>query len=213
MPDLDAAAPLIDAIFGTAPKERALPYALCGGARSRINAPARCLLQLLALASSRCTATALFALLQQASVARRFGLDEEALAQVHAWLLECRLPLGTGRAAPRQLRAAGHAAPHAGRCAAAPVPRLCAARTRMTKPSTACSAPATAEGSRALALGALWRFALALQRAHADLQQPKLPEAWAGDAGWPARRLPGASRRRDAGRPARAAPDAAPTGR
>ena len=34
-PDLEAAAPLIDAVFGTAPKERALPYALCGARRSR----------------------------------------------------------------------------------------------------------------------------------------------------------------------------------
>ncbi|HYN60623.1 MAG TPA: exodeoxyribonuclease V subunit gamma, partial [Rubrivivax sp.] len=40
-PDLDAAAPLIDALFGTAPKERYIPYALCGRRRSGVNLPAR----------------------------------------------------------------------------------------------------------------------------------------------------------------------------
>jgi len=87
-PDLDAAAPLIDAVLGSAPKARALPYALCGGARSRLNEPARCLLQLLALAGARCTATEVFALLQQGPVARRFGLDADALDRIHDWLRE-----------------------------------------------------------------------------------------------------------------------------
>ena len=87
-PDLDAAAPLIDAIFGTAPKDRALPYALCGARRSSLNRPARCLLALLGLAGSRCGASEVFALLQQPPVARRFGLDDDALVQVHDWLRE-----------------------------------------------------------------------------------------------------------------------------
>jgi len=178
MPDLDAAAPLIDAIFGTAPKERALPYALCGGARSRVNAPARSLLQLLALASSRCTASALFALLQQGCVARRFGLDEHALAQVHGWLLEAGFHWGLD-------------APHRARFELPATPRhtLADALQRLflgyALPQAHGAAfdgligAGAAEGSRALALGALWRFALALQRLHADLQRPRHPEIWA----------------------------------
>ena len=158
MPDLDAAAPLIDAIFGTAPKERALPYALCGGSRSRINAPARCLLQLLALASSRCTATALFALLQQDSVARRFGLDEEALAQVHGWLLESGFHWALD-------------APHRASFELPATPRhtLADALQRLflgyalpdphDEAFDGLLGAGAAEGSRALALGALWRFA------------------------------------------------------
>ena len=87
-PDLEAAAPLIDAVFGAVPGDRALPYALCGVRRSRADAPARCLLQLLALAGSRCSASEVFALLQQPPVARRFGLDDDALQQLHGWLLD-----------------------------------------------------------------------------------------------------------------------------
>ena len=70
--------------------------------------------------------------------------------------------------------------------------------------STACSAPGDAEGSRATALGALWRFAHRLQRAHDEMQLPKLPDAWAACAVRAARRLR-ASRRRRAGRSARTA--------
>ena len=177
-PDLDAAAPLIDAIFGTTPKERALPYALCGGSRSRVNAPARCLLQLLALATSRCTATALFSLLQQDCVARRFGLDAEALAQLHAWLLEAGFHWGLD-------------APHRASLDLPATPRhtLGDALQRLflgyALPDGLGEAfdgrlgVGAAEGSRALALGALWRFAVALQTAHAALQPPKPPEAWA----------------------------------
>ena len=87
-PDLDAAAPLIDALFGTAPRERYMPYAISGRSRSGVNLPARALLALLALAASRCTASELFAAAAAAAVARRFGLDDEALAQVHEWLRE-----------------------------------------------------------------------------------------------------------------------------
>jgi exodeoxyribonuclease V gamma subunit len=177
-PDLDAAAPLIDAIFGTAPKERALPYALCGGARSRVNAPAKGLLQLLALAGSRCTATELFALLQQGLVARRFGLDDDALAQVHAWLLDAGFhwaldgPHHAGFELPATPR---HTLTDA-------LQRLFLGYALPEQQDTAFDGllgAGNAEGSRALALGALWRFALALQRAQAELQQARPPQAWA----------------------------------
>ena len=177
-PDLDATAPLIDAIFGTAPKERALPYTLCGGARSRVNAPARCLLQLLALASSRCTATELFALLQQGLVARRFGLDEQALAQVHAWLLDAGFHWALD--APHRASFELPATPR--HTLADALQRLFLGYALPEQQDAAFDGllgAGNAEGSRALALGALWRFALALQRAHADLQQARPPEAWA----------------------------------
>jgi len=85
-PDLDATAPLIDAVFGTAPRERFIPYSITGRARSRANGIARALLQLLALLGSRCGVSEVFGLLQQAPVARRFGLGAEALDRVHEWL-------------------------------------------------------------------------------------------------------------------------------
>ncbi len=177
-PDLDAAAPLIDAIFGTAPKARALPYTLCGGSRSRVNEPARVLLQLLALATSRCTATAVFALLQQGLVARRFGLDDAALAQVHAWLLEAGFHWALD--APHRASFELPATPR--HTLADALQRLFLGYALPEHQEAAFDGllgAGNAEGSAAAALGALWRFVVALQRAHADLQRPKTPEAWA----------------------------------
>lgn len=177
-PDLDAAAPLIDAVFGTAPKERALPYALCGARRSQANPMARCLLALLSLAASRCRAGEVFGLLQQPPLARRFGLDDDALARVHVWLREAGFhwALDAAQRARFELPAEprhtlddalqrlflGYA-----------LPASCA------QPFDGRLGAGDAEGSDALALGALWRYAAALQRMVDALQQPRLPEAWA----------------------------------
>ena len=178
LPDLDAAAPLIEAVFGTQPKERALPFAICGGRRSRVDLPARCLLALLALPASRCTASEVFALLQQPPVARCFGLDEAALAGLHEalrdtgfhWALDGAQRQGQGLPGSERFtlddalqrlflgfaQPAGGAAPFAGRLGAG-----------------------DAEGQDALALGALWRFATALQETLAALRPPRLPADWA----------------------------------
>ena len=177
-PDLDAAAPLIDALFGTAPRERWMPYAISGRARSGANLPARTLLALLGLAASRCTASELFALLQQPAVARRFGLDDTALAQVHEWLREAGFHWALD-------------AKHLSRLGLPQQPRhtLADALQRLflgyalpaqaSEPFQGLLGAGDAEGSRAAALGGLWRFAHRLQRAHDELQRAKLPDAWA----------------------------------
>jgi len=85
-PDLDAAAPLVDAVFGNVPRERRIPYAISGRGRVGVNAAARALLDLLALAGSRFAASAVFDLLQQPIVQRRFGLDAEALDSLRGWI-------------------------------------------------------------------------------------------------------------------------------
>ena len=177
-PDLDAAAPLIDAVFGTMPKERTLPYALCGARRSRANPVARCLLALLALAGSRCSAGEVFGLLQQPPVARRFGLDDGALARLHDWLRDAGFhwALDAAQRASFDLPATkrhtlddalqrlflGYA-----------LPAACG------QPFDGQLGSGDAEGTEALALGALWAYAAALRRMVDTLQQPRLPEAWA----------------------------------
>lgn len=179
-PDLEAAAPLIDAVFGTAPPERHLPYTITGRARSRVNAPARALLALLDLAASRCAASELYAVLQQPIVARRFGLDDAALADLHDALLASGLRWGLDaahRAAaglpaePRHTLAdaldrlfLGHAMPAdagepiAGRLGLLPAGDL--------------------EGSDALVLGALHRFAEALRELQAGVSRPQPRARW-----------------------------------
>ncbi|MEO7245811.1 MAG: exodeoxyribonuclease V subunit gamma, partial [Rubrivivax sp.] len=87
LPDLEAAAPLIDAVFGTVPPARRIPYRITGRPRSVVDAPARALLALLALPTSRVGASQVFALLQQPLVARRFGIaDDDALQRMHGWI-------------------------------------------------------------------------------------------------------------------------------
>ncbi len=176
LPDLETAAPLIDSVFGTAPAALALPFTITGRAVSQVNPAARALLDLLALAGSRCTASAVFGLLQQPVVAARFGLDDEGLARVHGWLLDAgvhwaldgdqRAGLGLD-ADPRHSWAdgldrlfLGHALPSdAG-------------------PFDGRLGAGEAEGSAALALGALWAFVQALASLRQRVAQPLPAMDW-----------------------------------
>lgn len=85
-PDLDAAGPLIEAVFGNAPPARHIPFTLTGRARSTINEPARAFLQLLTVATSRFTASGVFDLLQQPILARRFGIEPDDLDVIRDWI-------------------------------------------------------------------------------------------------------------------------------
>ncbi len=85
-PDLAKTAPLIDAVFGNALPPRHIPYAITGRPRSEENPVAGALLAALTLAPSRFAASEVFDLLQRPIVARRFGLDADALASVHRWI-------------------------------------------------------------------------------------------------------------------------------
>ncbi|UUX94247.1 exodeoxyribonuclease V subunit gamma [Aquabacterium sp. J223] len=163
-PDLDATAPLVEAVFGTVPAERALPFSISGRSRSRLNPLAQALLGVLALAGARCTVTEVTGLLAQPPVARRFGLDDEALAQlgdalnaagVH-WGLDGaqRQALGLGDAGAHSFEDGldrlllGHALP-GDRPPSAPL----AGRLPV----------GDIEGRRALPLGALWQLVQRLQ--------------------------------------------------
>ncbi len=106
-PALQDAAPLIDAVFGNAPDVRRIPYTITGRARATQNVAARALLDVLALATSRFQASAVFELLQQPIVGatlrhRRCG------ARVHPRLdARFRHPLGHRRAASGDVRSSG----------------------------------------------------------------------------------------------------------
>jgi exodeoxyribonuclease V gamma subunit len=176
-PDLDAAAPLVDAIFGTAPPERRIPLTVTGRARSRVNAVARVLLELLALAGSRFTATAVFGLLQQPLVARRFGIDTAGLARVHAWLEDA----GIHWALDAQHRASFALPAQARYTFDDGLARLFlgyALPAQMSAPFEGRLPAGDAEGSDALALGAMWRFVDALAVLHREAMAPRDALAW-----------------------------------
>ena len=176
-PDLEAAAPLIDSVFGTAPRDRALPYTVTGQAVSQVNAPARALLAALALAGSRCTASTVFGLLQQPVVARRFGLDEDDLAQVQRWLLAggVHWALDAGHRAALGLPAVARHSLADG------LDRLFlgyALPSQAQVPFDSRLPAGAAEGTGALPLGALWRFAELLHQLQTRTAESLSPSAW-----------------------------------
>ena len=86
-PDLEAAAPLIDAVFGNVPKARAIPVRdhRPAGERAqslRAGAAVACSPS----PTSRFQASAVFELLQQPIIARRFGIGDAELEAIHAWI-------------------------------------------------------------------------------------------------------------------------------
>ncbi len=176
-PDLEAAAPLIDAIFGTAPADRRIPFHVTGRGRSSVSPAARALLDLLALAGSRYAASAVFGLLQQPIVARRFGLATDDLAQVHTWLHDAGVhwALDAGHRASFGLPAQSRYSFADG------LDRLYlgyALPTRVDAPFGARLPAGDAEGSDAVALGALWRFVGLLAALHRRVAAPLAATDW-----------------------------------
>lgn len=176
-PDLPGAAPLIEAVFGTMPPQRRIPFAITGLGRNTVNAPVRAFLQLLALAASRCTATDVFGLLQQPVVARSFGLDDEGLLQVHDWIRESGIRWGLDRdhVAGLDLPAQGS------HTLAAGLERLYlgyALPDHVPEPFDGLLPAGGAEGSAAVALGAFWRFVQALQELRRAMARPRSPGDW-----------------------------------
>jgi len=176
-PDLDAAAPLIDAIFGTAPRERHLPYSISGRARAQVNAPARALLDALALVASRFAVNNVFGLLQQPVVARRFGLAEDDLDQIRDWLVAS----GIHWALDAEHRGGFDVPPQARHSFADGLDRLFlgyALPTHLGTPFQHRLPAGDAEGSGALTLGAFWRFVDALKALRARVAAPRAPADW-----------------------------------
>ena len=176
-PDLEAAGPLIEAVFGNAPPGRYIPFALTGRARSTINEPARVFLLLLKVAISRFTASDVFDLLQQPILTRRFGIEAGDLDLIRDWIASSGIRwaldgshraqydvpgfdrysfddglqrLFLGYALPKEASAAWHDRVPAG----------------------------GAEGADAMLLARFAHFVDELARLHRDARQPKAAEAW-----------------------------------
>ena len=178
-PDLDAAAPLVDAIFGTAPPDRRIPYSISGRARAQVNAPARALLDTLALVASRFAVNNVFGLLQQPVVARRFGLAEDDLDQVRDWLVAA----GIHWALDAEHRGGFDVPPQARHSFADGLDRLFlgyALPTHLRSPFQGRLPAGDPEGSGALTLGAFWRFVDALKSLRDRVAAPRPAGDWPG---------------------------------
>lgn len=176
-PDLEAAAPLIDGVFGNAPKGRQIPYAITGRPASVLNTCAQALLGVLAVATSRFQASSVFELLQEPIVARRFGIGTAELGTIHAWIQDSGIRWGIDGEHRREL-----GLPAVDRHSFSDgLDRLFfgyAMPADATVTLNGRLAAGNAEGSVALALGSFSEFVRQLERLHADLARPKPPAEW-----------------------------------
>jgi exodeoxyribonuclease V gamma subunit len=184
-PNLDDAAPLIDAVFGTATGHRHIPYVITGRGRSTLNQAARALLDLLGLAASRFPASAVVEVLQQPIVARRFDISPPELERIRGWLRDAGIRWGLDArhraelGLPAQSRYTfddglmrlllGYALPS---CAHVPP------GSPAIEPLAGWLPAGDAEGTDALALGSLAAFVRALEELRATLVEPKAAPAW-----------------------------------
>ena len=176
-PDLEAAAPLIDAVFGNAPKACDIPYAITGRPASVLNPCAQALLTVLAVATSRFRASAVFELLQQPIIARRFAICGADLEAIHAWIGESGIRWGIDARHRSEfgLPATGRHGFGDG------LDRLFlgyALPASNVAPLNGRLAAGNAEGSGALALGSFGEFFRQLERLHDELARPKSPVEW-----------------------------------
>ena len=93
-PELERAAPLIDAVFGAALARRHVPHLITGRRPVGASPIANAFLDLLDLPNTRYEASRLYDLLLAPSLARSFGFDEEALEAIHRWMRESGIRWG-----------------------------------------------------------------------------------------------------------------------
>lgn len=94
MPDVVQYAPFIDAVFGNAPADCYLPYAISDRSADQEVPLLASFLQLLQLQHSRLSVTQVSSLLELPATLRRFGLDEEEFATLRHWVRECGIHWG-----------------------------------------------------------------------------------------------------------------------
>ena len=180
-PNLDDAAPLIDAVFGTAPPRRHIPYAITGQPQRRVNPIARALSDLISLGASRHPASAVFDLLMQGPITARFDLDSEDLESIRVWIGESGIRWALEADERKQ-----HGLPASeSHTFADGLQRLYLAYAMGE--SSACIdgriGAGNPEGQSALALGSFWRFVDELRRLRRDWHRPKDAQGWRDSLG------------------------------
>jgi exodeoxyribonuclease V gamma subunit len=176
-PNLEQAAPLIDAVFGSVPAARRIPYAISGRPGSLVNPVARALLDLLALAASRYQASAVFGLLQQPLIAQRFGLGAGELDTIRDWLVEAGIHWGID-AGHRTQYGLPKSSQHSFRDGLQRLFLGYALPSAIGLPFHDRVAAGHPEGGAAAALGSFHQFFTQLELLHSELAEALLPDAW-----------------------------------
>ena len=94
-PDIEAYAPFIRAVFDMAGDDsRRIPYSISDRSFRRSSQLADALMAVLDLAGQRFEASLVMDLLDKAPVRTRFGIDEEAVRKIHAWVTSANIRWG-----------------------------------------------------------------------------------------------------------------------
>jgi exodeoxyribonuclease V gamma subunit len=88
LPDIDAAAPLIDAVFGAAPAPRHIPYVVSGRAPGDASPLINAFFAILSLPFGRFAASEVIDLLSLPAIALSFGISEAMRERMVVWLKE-----------------------------------------------------------------------------------------------------------------------------
>jgi exodeoxyribonuclease V gamma subunit len=176
MPNLEDAAPLITAVFETAPPERRIPIALTGLPRAKANPVAAGLIELLTLLPSRFKASEVFALLRHPLVALRYKLSADDLETLHRWMREADIHWGLNAAHRSRLDLPAETAGSLGEG----LDRLFLAYATlgMDTPLAGHLPAGWVEGSSALALGAFDQCVAELEAAAAEARQTVTGQDW-----------------------------------
>ncbi|MEY4863203.1 MAG: exodeoxyribonuclease gamma chain RecC, partial [Pseudomonadota bacterium] len=177
VPDLTAAAPLIEAIFGTVPDERRIPFRISGLGTSQSNPVAQAMLDLLSFVTGRAGVTGLLDLLAQPPISRRLRLSPAEHETLAAWLKQAGAHWGLDtrhRAAFGGADLARHTLADAldalflSYAVPADTPRDTLGRWPVTD----------IQGSDSLALGKLWRFSQGLIELAGRMAKPLTAAQW-----------------------------------
>ncbi|KGT86420.1 exonuclease V subunit gamma [Erwinia typographi] len=101
--DIDAYTPFIQAVFGNAPAERYLPFAISDRRASQAHPALQAFISLLSLTDSRFTSEEVLALLEVPALASRFAIDEEGLKRLRHWVEESGIRWGLDDETVREL--------------------------------------------------------------------------------------------------------------
>lgn len=177
LPNLDESAALIDAVFGSVPFARRIPYMITGRAAIKSNVAGQALLAVLSLATSRVTASDVLALLQQPIIGRRFGFGSSELDLLHGWIDQAGIRWGLNAAHRASVGVPatssntfddglsrlllGYALPNA-----------------VTAPFAGCVPTIGIEGSDTTVLGNFWHCLHLIEGLHVELTQPRTALDW-----------------------------------
>ena len=180
-PSLDDAAPLVDAVFGTAPEGRRTPYAITGQAQRQVNPVARAFDSLLALTESRHPASEVFDLLMQEPVCARFDLDIPALDSIRSWIEQAGIRWGLEAEEKTDFKVPATA----DHTFADGLQRLYLGYALGETDSCVDGriGSGNPEGQRAEALGKFWRFTEELRQLRREWHQPKNATGWRDSLG------------------------------